>query len=221
MSDQRTFIAHWATDDDVQPLVLTGGIISLQETIGYARSLFPKTDVYEMIAVEKTIRIEDIRTMRQTTAQSAWEGRRLVIISEAEKLSGTAAQALLKILEEPSRSTRIILTTKWYRRLLPTIRSRCIHIRLTATPIQPSAAAVAPMPTSVLSRLVTFSGDSPLTAETLERFSRTLELLLRQEGPTPKVRAAYLRLKDYYLISSFPGGNVKLARDVLLASLPD
>jgi DNA polymerase-3 subunit delta' len=67
---------------------------------------------------------------------TAVEGRRRVfIIGEAERLvaqEGTdvAANALLKLLEEPPAGALFMLTTVDVRRLLPTIRSRAVPIRL-------------------------------------------------------------------------------------------
>lgn len=59
--------------------------------------------------------------------------RKLLVIPQAEKLSGTqnaAANALLKILEEPRPGTFLILMSSNTLRLLPTIRSRCLKINL-------------------------------------------------------------------------------------------
>lgn len=62
-------------------------------------------------------------------------GRRVFIIGDAERLvaqesSPESANALLKFLEEPSASTLIILTTTDLTRVIPTIRSRAVPIRL-------------------------------------------------------------------------------------------
>ena len=54
---------------------------------------------------------------------------RVFVISEAEKLNAAGQNALLKILEEPPASCRIILLCTRLERLLPTIRSRAQTIR--------------------------------------------------------------------------------------------
>ena len=54
---------------------------------------------------------------------------RVVIISEAQRLNPEAANALLKVLEEPPEQTVIILTAPNTVQLLPTIVSRCQEIR--------------------------------------------------------------------------------------------
>ena len=72
------------------------------------------------------------RTASLTTVEG---GRRVILIGDADRLvpqesSQEAANALLKFLEEPPASALIILTTTEATRVLPTIRSRAVPIRL-------------------------------------------------------------------------------------------
>lgn len=87
-----------------------------------------------------TIFIEQIREvvdfMHHTPAESSW---RVVIIEPAEAMNTAAANALLKVLEEPPANALLILVTHQAGRLLPTIRSRCRKITLRA----PDEAACA------------------------------------------------------------------------------
>lgn len=53
------------------------------------------------------------------------EGNRVVLITEADAMKGPAANALLKILEEPPSSVYFILVSTRSKALLATIRSRC------------------------------------------------------------------------------------------------
>jgi len=64
------------------------------------------------------------------------EGARVVVIlTQVETMRKEAANAFLKLLEEPSNRLMFILTTESYESLLPTITSRCQHIPLaTLTP---------------------------------------------------------------------------------------
>lgn len=63
---------------------------------------------------------------------SPHEGRgRLVIIKQAEELHTSAANALLKTLEEPPPNTHFVLITSRGRLLLDTIRSRTLLVRFT------------------------------------------------------------------------------------------
>jgi DNA polymerase III delta' subunit len=57
-------------------------------------------------------------------------GARMAIIEAAERMTEDAQSALLKTLEEPPRGTVLILCAEDDERLLPTIRSRCVKLRL-------------------------------------------------------------------------------------------
>lgn len=57
-------------------------------------------------------------------------GARVVVVEPAEAMNHSAQNALLKILEEPPSSVYFILVSSNWRRLLPTIRSRCRSMAL-------------------------------------------------------------------------------------------
>jgi DNA polymerase-3 subunit delta' len=72
---------------------------------------------------------------RHASLTSVEGGRRVFILGDAERLvpqesSQEAANALLKLLEEPPAGSLFLLTTLDPRRLLPTIRSRAVPVRL-------------------------------------------------------------------------------------------
>ena len=76
------------------------------------------------------IRIGQIRDLCGTLAMKPYEARlRVVIISDAQAMNPSAGNALLKVLEEPPDRTLLILTALQTSDLLPTIVSRCQHIR--------------------------------------------------------------------------------------------
>ena len=76
------------------------------------------------------IRIGKIRDLCHMLAMKPYEARyRVVIISDAHTLNPGAGNALLKVLEEPPDKTVLILTAHHLHDLLPTIASRCQHIR--------------------------------------------------------------------------------------------
>ena len=76
------------------------------------------------------IRIGQIRELCDTLAMKPYEARcRVVIISDAQTMNPSAGNALLKMLEEPPDRTILILTVLQTSDLLPTIVSRCQHIR--------------------------------------------------------------------------------------------
>jgi DNA polymerase-3 subunit delta' len=70
-----------------------------------------------------------IEFLLKTSAEDGW---RAVIVDEAEAMNRNAANALLKLLEEPPARCLIVLVSHSPGRLLPTIRSRCRSLVLRA-----------------------------------------------------------------------------------------
>ena len=91
------------------------------------------------IVVEHTREIA--RFLHLTAGEEGW---RIVIVDGAEEMNRNAANALLKILEEPPRSSLLLLVSHIPGMLLPTIRSRCRRFRLDALSL--------PLVTSLLER---------------------------------------------------------------------
>lgn len=76
------------------------------------------------------IRIDQIRSVCHTLGMKPYEAKvRVVIIANAGAMNPEAGNALLKVLEEPPDRTVLILTAIQTTDLLPTIQSRCQHIR--------------------------------------------------------------------------------------------
>ena len=107
------------TEEDVADDVLE----SLRDIIGavaedpYTRVRLPNASM---------IRIGQIREVkRMLSLSAAQEGRRVVIIVNAEEMNVEASNAFLKTLEEPHDDVTIIMTTSRPERLLQTIVSRC------------------------------------------------------------------------------------------------
>jgi DNA polymerase-3 subunit delta' len=72
------------------------------------------------------IRIDQVRELtRQSTLTPQESGRRVILLDPAEGLNAYAANALLKLLEEPPGQVHFLLISHRPDRLLPTIRSRC------------------------------------------------------------------------------------------------
>ena len=76
------------------------------------------------------LRIGQIRELLATLAMKPYEARRrVVVIGDAHKMTPAAGNALLKVLEEPPQRTVLVLTALQASDLLPTIVSRCQHLR--------------------------------------------------------------------------------------------
>jgi DNA polymerase-3 subunit delta' len=94
-------------------------------------------------ALSADIRVDEVRRMKSFFALSAADGgRRVAIIDAADEMNTGAANALLKLLEEPPAEVTFLVIAHQPHRLLPTIRSRCRVLRLTALPEEPLARAL-------------------------------------------------------------------------------
>ncbi len=97
-------------------------------------------DLYVVEPEGEAILIDQIRELRGDLHLRPFEApRRAYLIREAETMGRDAANALLKSLEEPPEYAVFVLVCHDRARLLPTIDSRCQHIRFRT----PSPAAIA------------------------------------------------------------------------------
>jgi DNA polymerase-3 subunit delta' len=78
-----------------------------------------------------SIKVEEVREL---LARVAWApsmgGWRVVVMEDADRLTESAANALLKAIEEPGTRTVWLLCAPTLHDVLPTIRSRCRHLQL-------------------------------------------------------------------------------------------
>ncbi|MEO1720304.1 MAG: DNA polymerase III subunit delta' [Pseudomonadota bacterium] len=88
------------------------------------------------------ITVDEVRRLRDFFAHTAaGTGRRVVLIDRVDELNISAANALLKSLEEPPTGALFLLISSNPGRLLPTIRSRCRT--LTLAPLSETASEAA------------------------------------------------------------------------------
>jgi len=94
-------------------------------------------DVGLVVAPKRVLRVEQMRQIEKEANFRPFEGKaRVFLIDEADKLNDASANALLKVLEEPPRTSYLILITARPAMLLPTILSRCQMIRFS--PLAPA-----------------------------------------------------------------------------------
>lgn len=87
-----------------------------------------------------SIKVEEVRELLTRVAWApSMGGWRVVVMEDADRLTESAANALLKAIEEPGTRTVWLLCAPTLHDVLPTIRSRCRHIQLHT----PSDEAVA------------------------------------------------------------------------------
>jgi len=81
--------------------------------------------------LRSVITVDEVRKLKNFFALSSTDGgRRVVIVDAADEMNMPAANALLKVLEEPPEKTTLLLVCHQPSRLLPTVRSRCRDLRL-------------------------------------------------------------------------------------------
>jgi DNA polymerase-3 subunit delta' len=89
-----------------------------------------------------SIKVEEIRELLTRVAWApSMGGWRVVVMEDADRLTESAANALLKAIEEPGTRTVWLLCAPTLHDVLPTIRSRCRHIQLH-TPSDEAVASV-------------------------------------------------------------------------------
>lgn len=83
--------------------------------------------------LKQDITVEEVRRLKSFFGLSAADGgRRVVIVDPVDEMNTSAANALLKLLEEPPADTVMLLIAHQPARLLPTILSRCRNLRCAA-----------------------------------------------------------------------------------------
>jgi DNA polymerase-3 subunit delta' len=125
------------------------------------RGLYAPQTIGRRTPETQDISIDQIRTL--VLARSAYaphEGRaKVFIIRRAVELSTSAANALLKTLEEPGPRTHFVLLTSQPDSLLPTILSRTMRVRF------------APLPDDVVASIVEARGVEPARAREVARLA--------------------------------------------------
>ena len=91
-------------------------------------------------------------------------GRRVVVIEPADSLNVAAANALLKVLEEPPPHTCFLLITDHPRRLLPTLRSRCVRLEIGLPPYEQALLWLGEQGLDDAPERLALAGGGPLNA---------------------------------------------------------
>lgn len=113
---------HLAPDHPVFQRVVAGG---------HGDLLVIKRSKSDRGTMRSQIVVEDVRRAQNFFHMTAGEGGwRIVIVDSADEMNINAANALLKVLEEPPPRALLLLVSHNPGQLLPTIRSRCQNIRL-------------------------------------------------------------------------------------------
>jgi len=102
---------------------------------------FYENELYTAIGIEgkqSNISVNEARSILDRLSLSAVEGGyRTVLLYLPEKMNAQAANALLKMVEEPPAKTLFVFITHAPEKVLTTISSRCLHMRVQ--PLSPEA----------------------------------------------------------------------------------
>ncbi|MEQ8195691.1 MAG: DNA polymerase III subunit delta' [Rhodospirillales bacterium] len=120
-----TDLLHVPEDHPVFQRVAGGGHADL---LGIERRLDDKGEKRRAEIV-----VDDVRPIAHFLSLTAAEGGwRVIVVDTADDMNRSAANALLKVLEEPPSKALLLLVSNNPGRLLPTIRSRCRRLMLSA-----------------------------------------------------------------------------------------
>jgi DNA polymerase-3 subunit delta' len=119
-------------------------------------------------AASRQIVIDQIRSLQQALTTGGHRGsQRVVIVDPAEAMNPFTANALLKLLEEPTTNALFLLISSAPKRLLPTIRSRCQTWAFPRPPREQAARWLADRSLPEVAALLAFCGGMPLAAAAL------------------------------------------------------
>lgn len=104
---------------------------------------FYENELYAAIGIEgkqSNISVNEARSILERLSLSAVEGGyRTVVVYLPEKMNVQAANALLKMVEEPPEKTLFIFITQAPEKVLVTISSRCLHMRIQPLSLEAEA----------------------------------------------------------------------------------
>ena len=173
------------------------------------------------------IKIDQVRDLiSEMTMTGVEEGRKIYVLHHADRLNVASANMLLKFLEEPDGDVMAILLTEQIQSILPTIRSRCQHVKFTKMPrpllvqalidqgITQTMAATVSMVTNELETAISLAND--------EQFAHARKTVLKLvETVNKNVHEAMLIVHDDWLPSFKDKREMELALDLLLFAYRD
>src|SRR5207248_712452 len=100
-------------------------------------------DVIEVEPAGTFVVVDQVEEMMKEAFTSPFEAeRKVIVVTEADRMNEPAANKLLKTLEEPPARTHFVLLSESPDELLPTVRSRCQRIDFAALSDADVAAAL-------------------------------------------------------------------------------
>jgi DNA polymerase-3 subunit delta' len=176
-----------------------------------------------------TLKVDQIRELHRGLSLAPYEAHyRVALLLHFEEAHPSAANALLKTLEEPPPQVVLLITAESAERLLPTIVSRCETLRLRPLPLEQVSQGLQDrwgLPADQARLLAHISGGRPGYAlrlyrepELLSQRNASLEDLFRLLGSNRAERFTYAETlaKDKDALREVVQVWISLWRDVLL-----
>src|SRR6202790_5304954 len=187
-----------------------GGLLTLERTLN------------ERGVMRTVITVDETReTISFFGSTAAVEGWRVCIVDTVDELNPNAANALLKILEEPPQQSLFLLVSHAPARVLPTIQSRCRKLALRPLAISDVIRAAA--------EAANIAIDDPALAEAAEAaegsVARALTLLggdaLKLQQRTAALLATLPRLdpRELHALGDALGGSDRVALAAFIDSV--
>ncbi len=173
------------------------------------------------------IKIDQVRNLMTEMTMTAVEtGRKIYVLHHADKLNNASANMLLKFLEEPDGDVTAILLTEQIQSILPTIRSRCQHIKFSKIPrtlliealvkegITHTMASTVSVMTNELETAISLAND--------EQFAHARKTVLKLvEIVRKNVHEAMLVVHEDWLSTFKEKSDIEQALDLLLFAYRD
>lgn len=130
------------------------------------------------------IKVEQVRELAAFLNIGSHRGRlRVALVHPAEDMNASAANALLKGLEEPPAAAVFVLVSHRPARLLPTIRSRCVALPVPIPAREAALQWLLAQGAKDAARWLAYAGGAPLRALDYAAEAEALDRLLKQPAP--------------------------------------
>ncbi|MBL4607409.1 MAG: DNA polymerase III subunit delta', partial [Pseudomonadales bacterium] len=156
----------------------------------------PDLKIIERLEKKKNISIDQVREVGNFLSKRAQlDGYRCIVVNGAEDMTESAANALLKVLEEPGEQCLLILISAKTGAVMPTIKSRCQHLHFHVPSLEQSLLWLTPLVRDheQAKTLLAITGGAPLKALQAQQWAwldqreliakQLLALRLRQAEP--------------------------------------
>lgn len=118
-------------------------------------------DVAVLVPAKASFGIEQVLSWQKTVYRRHYEGRyKVFIFEQTEDFTPAAANALLKVVEEPPERTIMVFNAANAESLLPTVRSRAMEVFLPPVSIEAWLAGSAPEQQADAAQAAALSGSS-------------------------------------------------------------